>query len=192
MSNQVWLPGMELQSLCSFFFALKPDEAAREQAEAIAREVRRDIGPNDEPFDRSRYHISLFPLGVFEGWPRDKLCAALEAGEAVKGMPFELRLDRLESFGQGGDRRPLVLRNSEPAPPLNAFLASLGDAMRRHRVGRYVRAKIAAHLTLYYRCRKLAARHVPPVVLRASRFVLIQSHIGEGRHTEIESWLITP
>ncbi len=192
MIEQKWLPGMEPSGLSSLLFVLKPDDAEREQVEAVARGVRRALWLDDIPFPPSRYHLTTFAVGFFEELPREIVRRAEQVGEALRAMPFQLRLDKLDMFGRPGPRGALVLRPSQPIPSLDAFLASLREGLRREHIARFARSSVAPHLTLYYRSRRVKARAVPPVILDVRRLFLIQSHIGEGRHTEIASWAIAP
>ena len=63
--------------------------------------------------------------------------------------------------------------------------------MLRQRVGKRLRSKITPHMTLFYKCRRLSARQIQPVILPVRELVLIQSHYGHGRHTELGRWRFT-
>src|ERR1700722_20533902 len=100
MFDQFWLPGLEPTGLSSLLFVLKPDDAEREQVEAVARGARRELGLGGIPSPPSRYHLTIFPVGFFEYLPTEIVRRAEQVGEALRAMPFQLRLDKLDMFGR--------------------------------------------------------------------------------------------
>jgi 2'-5' RNA ligase len=182
---------MEITGLSSLFFALKPDEETAARAAAIANEMRRTTGCLEKLFDPDRYHISLVPVHVYEFIPLEILARALGAGDALAAEPFDLIFDRVGSFGRRDDGSPLVLSCSEPGSGFETFLASLGQAMRDNRIGKHVGMTVSPHLTIYYQFARMAARRVNPINFHVRELVLIQSHLGQSKHTIIERWPLT-
>ncbi|HET6655397.1 MAG TPA: RNA 2',3'-cyclic phosphodiesterase [Gammaproteobacteria bacterium] len=72
------------------FFALWPDDALREALHRAARKPARQSG--GKPMAPDNYHVTL----KFIGNADDEACACLcAAADAIRGQPFELRLDTL-------------------------------------------------------------------------------------------------
>lgn len=190
MYQQPYLPGFDRAIADRLFFALLPDKPAAARAAMIAHRLRDQFQLTGEPFQRERFHVSLYHLGDYAGVPNAILAKAIEAASTVAAPPFEVVFDRAASFASRRRRRPLVLRGDQGSPPLADFHHALGRAMKGRGLGRWVGARFTPHVTLLYDRRHIEAREVEPVAWIAREFVLIHSLIGQTRHVPLGRWPI--
>ncbi|MFT3857360.1 MAG: RNA 2',3'-cyclic phosphodiesterase [Aquabacterium sp.] len=170
------------------FFALMPDAPAASQAEGWAQRMGAERGLKLRRGAREKFHITLFHVGDFVGWPQAVVDEACRVAAQVHAAPFEVCLNRLGSFAGSAHRRPYVLLCTEAAA-LNAFQAHLHARLiaagltqgRQH-------VPYTPHLTLLYGREPLAERSVAPLSWTVREFVLIRSFIGQGRHEHLGRW----
>ena len=156
-------------TLRRLFFALWPEESARNQAsEAIGLLkpglAARWIRP-------ANLHITLAFLGDVE---TERLDAAQTAADAVDSPGFEMCLDTLEHW-----RKPQVLCLTPSAlpPTLPRLAADLGDRLKA--AGFQLEQRpYRPHLTLARKATYLPAdtRLTQPIPWKSTGFVLVESH----------------
>lgn len=99
---------------------------------------------------------------------------------------FDVAFDHIQSFDNGGDEAPCVLRGGHGAAELRA----LQDWLRSNlaRVGLDCRRLPAPHMTLLYSPRRAPESRVEPVAWTASELVLVRSHFGKTHHEVLDRW----
>ena len=189
MHEQASLPGFdaEPEQIDSLFFAILPESAAATQIELLAKRLRGEHGLKGRALERERFHITLHYLGGYAGVPPNILAAATKAAASVSAAPFEIAFDRTLSFSRGSRSQPLVLSGAEGLAGLNAFQQSLGLAMRKTGLGRWVAPRYTPHLTLLYDDRAVE-QTVETISWTAREFVLINSLVGQHRHQILGRW----
>lgn len=176
------------------YYLLYPAPAAAARAAALWEATRRRCaGFNSFPMPAERLHMTLLPLGAFEGViSNDTLRLARMAGLAVDDEPFDLRLDRLRSRGGG--------------PTGTVELAGYGPAMRklcrlqrdlRERLIRtgfpadWLRTGFIPHMTLDYRHPRVLPQTLEaPIAWPVTELCLVDSLHGQGRHEVLERWTL--
>jgi 2'-5' RNA ligase len=178
--------GRLIQPWDKIFFGLQPDAWAGRQAEACADTLQRQRGQPDHRMRRSCLHLTL--AGVSLGWAvTDELLArAAEAARTVQCPPFLLELNRVESWR--GDPRPLVLTGEDGVIGADALHAALGPALAKAGLAAGWASNFTAHMTLLRDRRKTPMQYVRPIRWWVREFVLIHSHVGQGRHTMLGRW----
>ena len=162
------------------FFAVWPDDAAREKLAALAAEVVAEAGGRAVP--AANVHLTLEFLGEVE---EGRIPGLHAAADSVAGRAFELRLDRLGSFrrarvGWAGCARPPD-RLLELQRELATALAAAGFALEDR--------PYAPHVTLARKIeRPVRARELAPIAWRAHELALVLSESGKARYTTIASW----
>ncbi|MGI9026953.1 MAG: RNA 2',3'-cyclic phosphodiesterase [Burkholderiaceae bacterium] len=169
------------------FFALYPDADAAAHIERVARHLRSTHRLRGSPLAAERFHVTLHFLGDYLGVPRNIVAAADEAAATVVTPPFEVSFDRASSFGRSRNL-PFVLRASDDVAALMSFHGTLGTAMTKAGLGRYVNAVYTPHVTLLYDDRCVAEEPVDAIAWTVREFVLIDSLIGQGRHVPLARW----
>jgi 2'-5' RNA ligase len=166
--------------MARLFFALWPDEAAREQLAALAQDVA--LVAEGKPVPGEKIHLTLAFLGEIPG---DRQAEAVRVGEETRGAAFRLDVDRVGSFRRarvawaGCSQPPESLIELQSA--LAANLASKGFALEER--------PFAAHLTLARKiARPLPPASIPAIGLQATDLALVLSEAGTGRYTTLESW----
>jgi 2'-5' RNA ligase len=155
------------------FFALEPDERARVRIAELATSLRQAQGGAgwSEP---ARFHITLAFLGSWENYPEPEATRAIAAARGLAAVPFNVRLERLDSFR--GSRSPWFLA-AAASLPLRALAADLRDRLVAANVAHDPRP-FAPHLTVR-RAREPAPAHpVPPIEWVCSDFVLLHGEEG--------------
>jgi 2'-5' RNA ligase len=162
------------------FFALWPDEAARQALEALSREVA--LVTQASPVPAAKIHLTLAFLGEVAA---DRLPEALGAARQTRGAPFTLALDRVGSF-----RRARVAWAGTAVAP--APLMELQRALAAHLAARgfsLEAREFAPHVTLARKiARALPAAAMPPIAMRVGELALVRSEAGTGRYTTLETW----
>jgi 2'-5' RNA ligase len=171
----------------SLFFALlpEPDDAVR--VHAHARQVEESLGFAGRAVDAERLHVTLHSLGAWDGAPaQDEVDRWCRAAAAVRRAPFEVVFDQVATFG--GRDNAWVFTSSEEAE-LHSLHEALGIALA-NTGERVVRQRIAPHMTVSWRGRRIAAAAIAPVRWRAHELALVDSHHGEHAHDVLGRWAL--
>jgi 2'-5' RNA ligase len=156
------------------FFALEPDDRARARIAAFAASLRQSEGGGgwSEP---ASFHITLAYLGSWEAYPEAAATRAIAAVRGVSAVPFNVRLERLDSFG--GSRSPWILA-AAASLPLRALAADLRDRLVAAGVAHDPKPFVP-HLTVRRAREPAPARTVPPIEWVAGDFLLLHSQDGD-------------
>ena len=166
--------------MARFFFALWPGgDAARALALAAA-----DIAPGlgGKPTPMEKIHLTLAFLGAIAP---ERVAAARDAADAVRGSAFELVLDRAGTFRRAG---VAWAGPSRVDPALERLQESLARALRDRGFDLEARP-FAPHVTLARRIdRALDVSGFAPVSWTVDSFELARSDAGTGRYTRVAAW----
>jgi len=172
----------------SVFYALVPSGADAIRLHAHARRVEEGLGFAGKATDAHRLHVTLHALGAHAVEPPesevDRWC---RAAAAVRQAPFDIVFDRVCTFG--GKDNAWVFTSSDDAALL-ALHEALGIALA-NTGERVVRQRIAPHMTMSWRGRRIPEAAIEPVRWRAADLVLIDSHHGEGEHQVLGRWALS-
>ena len=149
------------------FFAILPDDAARDRLDGLARDTARASG------GRASAAYTLHLTIVFVGTvPADTAAAVRAAGETLRWPSFELRLDALGSFARAG----IAWAAPSRVPP---ELATANRELVRALADRGVPTDARPyrpHVTLARRVRSAVGERLePPFLWRADGFALVRS-----------------
>lgn len=172
------------------FFAVYPDASTAEQLAALGRRLREHHKLSGRAFPAERLHITLHHLGNHATLEPGLVMAARRAADGLRAAPFALTLDRVASFAHKPRNRPLVAHPLADAGlgGLLALQQSLGEALRREGLGRWVHERYTPHLTLLYDDAAVQQRRIEPLSFGVDRFALMLSHLGQSRHEQLASW----
>jgi RNA 2',3'-cyclic 3'-phosphodiesterase len=187
--EQLYFSGFEPQPPRDnlFFGLLSPADPAMEISNA-ADGLRRLYGLNGRLIEPERLHVSLHAIGLYDGIPNHSVERAYEAGAMVSISPFPLVFDRVVSFDNKREKRPLVLRPGYDLASLFTLHYVLGEAMKRTGVGGYVTSRFTPHMTLLYDGRVVRERPIEPIRMDVQDFVLVHSLVGQSRYIELARW----
>jgi 2'-5' RNA ligase len=164
------------------FFALWPDEAARQKLQALASGVA--LVAEGKPVPGDKIHLTLAFLGELAS---DRQEEAMRAAQDTHGTAFTLGLDRVGSFRRA---RVAWAGTSEAPRPLLDLQAMLA-AKLAERGFELEEREFAPHLTLARKvARPLPAASIAPIPMQASALALVRSEAGTGRYTTLESWAL--
>lgn len=136
-----------------------------------------------------RLHVSLHGLGDHPHLPQRLVAAAREAGDAVAAPQFEIAFDCAGSFGgNGGGKRPFVLRSVHDIDVLLLFHRALANAMARAGLARRIAPHFAPHMTMLYDSRKAPQRAIDPVCFPVREFALVHSFLRRSRYIFLARW----
>lgn len=173
------------------FFAVFPDAAAAARITRLAQDLRSEHGLKGRPIATQRLHITLHHLGDYAGLPQGVVAAASEAAATVAVSPFEVAFDHAESFLGRPRNRPFVLRGNEGVTALRAFQQTLGEAMKKTGLGRWVERQYTPHVTLLYDDHPVVEQPVETIGWRVREFVLVHSLLGQGLHVPLARWSLS-
>jgi RNA 2',3'-cyclic 3'-phosphodiesterase len=172
------------------FFAALPDATMSAGTAGIARDVRRRLRPTAAPIPRERLHTSLLSVGGFSGsCPPAVIAAAMRAAGTVAMAPFRVEFDRVASFSGGHGKRALVLTGEGDGI---AGLVTLGHALSQAMMKAGLRLPrqpgSTPHLTMMYDESRTCDFPIEPIGWTVSRFVLVDSLVGQSRHVHLGQW----
>jgi 2'-5' RNA ligase len=169
----------------SLFLAVLPEAADAVRLHAHARQVEERLGFAGRALDADRLHVTLHVLGAFADEPPDaEVDRWRRAAAAVRHAPFDVVFDRVATFG--GRDHPFVFTSTEDAG-LHALHQALGIALA-NTGERIARQRIAPHMTLSWRGRRIADTPIEPVRWHVGQLALIDSHLGEHVHEVLGRW----
>jgi RNA 2',3'-cyclic 3'-phosphodiesterase len=168
----------------ALFFAILPPAGAVPHIEHMAQALRQQHGLTGKPIRADRKHVTLITLGGYDEAVPTSLVDAASAVASALAMPrFEVVFDKALTFPGSG---AFVLTSEEAATPITSFRKALSQAlvhagMRTHPIH-------AAHMTLAYDDRQIAAHAIEPLRWWAEDFVLILSLVGQTMHRHLGRW----
>ncbi|MBL8524424.1 MAG: hypothetical protein JNN20_12105 [Betaproteobacteria bacterium] len=165
------------------FFAVRLPYGPAAQAEELCRQLCEQHGLRGSAVPPDRLHITLHWLDDYRGLPPEIVAAALKAGELVTASPFDVVMDRVHSYPDGG----LALSGTR-LTGLRGFQKHLGDAMDKAGIGRLKRSTFRPHVTLLYNNHPIESFPIPPIWWTVCEFALIHSVIGQSRHILLGEW----
>lgn len=174
----------------SLFFALRPDAAAADHADALARKLMLSLGTSGRHERKARFHVTLCHVGYFaDEVPASVLEAARRVAGQLQQRPFDMAFDRVATFSGKPGNLPVVLLGAETCEPLMACQAGLDQALLKAGLVHGDRhPRFRPHLTLFYGRQPLAEQCIEPIAWRADHVVLYRSVIGESRYEEEGVW----
>lgn len=165
------------------FFAVRLPQGAAAQAEELCRRLCEQHGLRGSVVRADRLHITLHWLDDYRGLPPEIVAAALKAGELVTAAPFDVVMDRVHSYSDGG----LALSGTR-LTDLRSFQKHVGDAMDTSGIGRLKRSTFRPHVTLLYNNHPIESFPIPPIWWTVREFALIHSIQGQSRHIALGEW----
>jgi 2'-5' RNA ligase len=166
--------------MARLFFALWPDDEAREALGRLSRDLA--IVAEGKPVPIEKVHLTLAFLGEVADERHGDLA---EAAQGAGAAAFVLPLDRVGSFR----RAKVAWAGASFVPPELLALQSRLAAGLTARGFALDERPFVPHITL---ARKIA-RSVPrasiaPIAMAASAIALVRSDLGTGRYATLESW----
>jgi 2'-5' RNA ligase len=174
------------------FFAVYPDERARGEIAALARELRSAHGMQGATTMPQKLHVTMAMLGDFAGIPGNLLARASQVAEVATAMaPFDVSFEWVLTFGgrpRAPERRPLVLVGGEGVAGFHALHQALSLAMLKAGMPA-ASPNFIPHVTLLYDRHVVDEQAVAPVGWSVSELVLLHSRIGQNvPYVELGRW----
>jgi 2'-5' RNA ligase len=165
------------------FFAVRlpPDAAA--QAAQLRKQLRDQHRLSGSEVRTDLLHITLHWLDDYRGLPAEIVTSALMAGGLVKTPPFDVVMNRVHSYPDGG-----LALSSNSVAALRDFQKQLGNAMDKAGIGRLKRATFKPHVTLLYDNHPIESTPIVPIWWTVREFALIHSLQGQSRHIVLGEW----
>ena len=190
---QFALPGFgtEMQSeQHRLFFALLPDDEARNEIVRVAESLRTTHRPRGSWIARDRYHVTLHFLGESSELRQEQIDRAVAAAAKVRLSAFDIVFDTASSFRS--PEPPWILRCPEPAQSVRQLWQALQVALAGEKIRTESASAFTPHLTLLRGAdNPLAPSPIAPIRWRVGSFALIHSRTGrERRYSELGRWLL--
>lgn len=173
------------------FFAALPDATMNAGVGEIERDMRRRLGLTATPISPERLHVSLLSVGGFDGsCPPAVIDAAMRAAATVSMAPFKVRFDRVASFAGGHKKRALVLTGlGDDVAGFAMLQKMLLEAMMKAGLRLPPQPAFSPHMTMMYEDR-VCEFPIEPIEWTVSRFVLVDSLVGQSRHVHLGQWVL--
>jgi 2'-5' RNA ligase len=162
------------------FFALWPDEQARESLAFQARALAMETGGREVP--AARLHLTLAFLGAVES---RSLALIRRAADTVSVESFQLIFDQVGAFRKAGVGWAGC---SRPESRLLVLQSALEFALRSEGFPQEERP-YSPHVTLVRRTATPAdAKPISPVSWRVPTFALVETQRDTGRYVTLAEW----
>ncbi|WP_164707930.1 2'-5' RNA ligase family protein [Paraburkholderia phosphatilytica] len=190
MIEQLLLPGVEPSWAPTdrLLLMLMPPPEVAERVDALTARLRTQLGLKPRR-SRERLHVTLCPLGDYDGLPAPVVAAAGQAATEVAAAPFDVTFDRMTSF-RGGQAHPLVLLAGAGNDAIVALRRRLAESLRAAGVPFPSRSAITPHMTLLRSPRSLPETPVEPVSWTVRDVVLVHSLLGQSKYVELGRWAL--
>jgi 2'-5' RNA ligase len=176
------------------FFAIMVPAADAGTISRLFQDLRIRYGIQKNQIPENRMHVSLLPVLAADDLPEQIIQISLLVGNAVRFVEFDLTLNRVLSFRNGQDDKPLVLA------------ADIGFAHTTNLLANHIRhtfsmisgrptfraGHISPHVTLAWARQCVPEQLVPPIALPVQEVALIHSHIGKSRYDILGRWPLVP
>lgn len=178
-------------TLHNVFFAVLPDATMAAHTVGIARDLHRRLQLTAAPIPPERLHVSLLSVGGFSGaCPPAVIDAAMRAAGAVSIALFRAEFDRVASFSGSHGQRALVLTGvGEGVAGFMRLQEALKRAMMKAGLRLPRQSGSSPHLTMMYEHR-ICDFPIEPIGWTVSRFVLVDSLVGQSRHVHLGQWFL--
>lgn len=174
------------------FFAALPDAAMSASAREVAHDVRRRLELSGAPITPERHHVSLLSIGGFSGsCPPAVIAAATRAAGTVSMVPFKVEFDRIASFSASHGQRALVLTgDGDRVAGFVRLQVALRHALMQTGLRLPRQSNSSPHLTMMYVENSMFDIAIEPIGWTVSRFVLVDSLVGQSRHMHLGQWFL--
>ncbi|MBQ4854042.1 2'-5' RNA ligase [Rhodanobacter sp. B2A1Ga4] len=181
----------ELAAGINYFFALLPDEQARNAIAGVGERFRKSHRVSGSPVGIDSLHLTLCPMGKPEWRLRQPLEEALlaAAGE-VRAPGFVATLDAAMRFSARDGQFPFVLC-ADSATTEAALSLRKAIAAAQLRVGLQVSgvSSFLPHVSLLHgHAVDAIEESVAAIHWRVSEFVLIRSFFGQSKYEVVGRW----
>jgi len=171
------------------FFALRPDADVARRIEIAAAAIRASERVRGRWVQASKHHLTLHFLGNHVERPASLIDRARIAARQVRLSPFEIELERVETFG-ARRQSPCVVRCSSGSDcSLERLRAKLGDALAEAGLAEWLEQRFTPHVTIAYVDGRLNEPiEIPTIAWRVQDFALVESHGAATQHEVLEQW----
>lgn len=142
----------------------------------------------------NRLHVSLFHILAADSLPERIVQTSLFTGSAIRFVEFDLTLNRLLTFRNTQEEKPLVLAaDAASSGTTNSLVSQLRQTFSMLSglpIGRT--APINPHVTLVWDHLFVPEQPIPPITLPVREVALVHSHIGKSRYDILGSWRLVP
>jgi RNA 2',3'-cyclic 3'-phosphodiesterase len=179
------------QTLHNVFFAAPPDAMMAAHTLAIVQDLHLRLGLTATPIPPERLHVSLLSVGGFAGsCPPAVIDAAARAAGTVSMPPFRVEFDRVASFSASHGQRALVLTSDgDRVAGFMRLQETLKHALMKAGLSLPRQSGSSPHLTMMYDNRTCDCP-IEPIGWTVSRFVLVDSLVGQSRHVHLGQWFL--
>jgi len=167
----------------NLYFAIRPDAAAAQAACALGRAAGQVMDPE-------RLHVSLYSLGMHQGFPRQLVAEAAGAAGGIRQPAFLVALDRMATWGRGRGPLPVVAWAEDGVTGVRELHGRLHAAVAPMAPWRRRKATIEPHLSLWRADARAPVTFMPPIRWWVREFVLLDSRYGEGRHKVLDRFAL--
>lgn len=186
------LPGLGLEGRRpghALFLAFRLGRDTAAQVTDLTVRLCRSFGLTNRPIPPSRLHMTVLPINAGDTPPSPTVIARTsQAVACLTAAPFEITLDRVQSFRNRRASAPLVLAARQRHAAMISLQRGLRDAVRAQGLIPPRHEGDTPHVTLTWDRDLRLQREIDPIILRIHDIVLIHSHVGKSRHDTLGYW----
>jgi 2'-5' RNA ligase len=174
----------QVQGRDAIFFALLPDTAVSFDIHAIGKSLATAYGLIGKPLKPENLHITLHPLGQYDGIPAEILDLAVAVALTIRSAPIEIAFNAVMSFKRPRNL-PFVLCGDDGVVGVSALQKQFSERLKPIIKGGQ---QSTPHMTLLYDDKSIARQSIESVRFSANSFALIHSRVGQGQHEILNRW----
>jgi len=173
------------------FFAVRPDPATAARIVELTEDLRRRHGIAAPAMPAGRLHVSLnFVAKGAQAPPAEDVARARKVVEGLDVRPFRVCLNRVVSWRNTGEARPLVLCGDEGVIGLERLHGALHRRLSAAGLAAPAEPERWMHMSLLWGRHDLILQPVAPIEWTVRELVLLDSLFGEGRHRLLGRWAL--
>lgn len=176
------------------FFATMVPPSEAESISILFDRLRKHHPVQKPQIPNNRLHISLFALLAADSLPEQIIQLSRLAGDAIHFVEFDLTLDRVLTYRNKREEKPLVLAaDAASTNKINGLVRHIEQTIfNQFRMARCRTKPINPHVTLTWDRLSVPEQPVPSITLPIREVALVHSHIGKSKYDILERWQLIP
>jgi len=175
----------------SYFFAVLPDDQARDLTYAAAGLFKESLGLRGRLVLPEKLHMTCHFIGRFAQVLEEVEVKAIAVGDQVSGKPFEITFGHALTF-EGTNAAPCVFASAEVPWALRGLCQRIGHLLDSTRKETHFSRPFRPHVTwLYSNDRIYGTMPMSPLTWSARTFALASGVQGVAPYRIIRTWTLS-
>ncbi len=188
------LPSEPSRPKHGLFFAVMVPLPEAKKISSFFNDLRTRYPIRKPQIPNNRLHVSLFHILSADSLSEQSVQTSILTGNAIRFVEFGLTLNRLLTFQNRRDEKPLVLAadlaSSYATNRLVTHLRQTFSILSGHPVGET--APINPHVTLVWDRLCAFEQPITQITIPVREVTLVHSHVGKSRYDILGRWRLVP